>query len=201
MDRLTSSLNNSTKCPYHPAILAAMKLARKKMDRYYSLTDSSSVYRIAMVLHPGMKLEYFRQQRWLKTWIETAQELVQDEFTSRYQKIQEPTSADAKKPNNDFTSFGDLSIKPFDDDMSELDIYLSQPVEQVADPLKWWVIHSSTFPTLSQMAFDYLSIPRMSLGACFPSCADQRRSYINSSRTGFLSRPALVVTHEEYHEQ
>jgi hypothetical protein len=166
MDRLTSSLNNATKRPYHPAILAAMKLARKKMDRYYSLTDSSSAYRIAMVLHPSMKLEYFRQQHWLKTWIETAQELFEDEYASRYQKIREPTIVDDKeKPNNDYAWFGNLSIKPVGSNMSELDVYLSQPVENVTDPLKWWVTHSHTFLTLSQMAFDYLSIPGESPGS------------------------------------
>jgi hypothetical protein len=137
-----------------------MKLAQKKMNRYYSLTDSSSAYRISMILHPGMKLEYFRRQRWLKTWIETAQELVQDEYASRYQKLQEPTGAnDKEKASNDSASFGNLSVKPLDGNMSELDVYLSQPVEDVVDPLKWWVIHTHTFPTLSQMAFDYLSIP------------------------------------------
>jgi hypothetical protein len=49
------------------------------MDRYYSLTDSSSAYQIMMILHPSMKLEYFHQHHWLKTWIEMAKELVQEE--------------------------------------------------------------------------------------------------------------------------
>jgi hypothetical protein len=48
MDKLDSHLNPNTKKPYHPAIQAAMKLARKKINRYYSLTDLSSAYRIAM---------------------------------------------------------------------------------------------------------------------------------------------------------
>jgi hypothetical protein len=48
MDILNSTLNPDTNTSYNPAILAAMNLARKKMDRYYSLTDDSSVYRIAM---------------------------------------------------------------------------------------------------------------------------------------------------------
>jgi hypothetical protein len=48
MDTLNDTLNPKTKELYHPAILAAMKLARKKMDRYYSLTDDSAPYRIAM---------------------------------------------------------------------------------------------------------------------------------------------------------
>jgi hypothetical protein len=48
MDKLDSHLNPHTKKPYHPAIQAAVRLARKKINRYYSLTDLSSVYRIAM---------------------------------------------------------------------------------------------------------------------------------------------------------
>jgi len=48
MDTLTSTLDPETKEPYHPSILAAMELARKKMNRYYSLTDEAAPYRIAM---------------------------------------------------------------------------------------------------------------------------------------------------------
>ena len=53
-----------------------MKLASKKIDRYYSLTDPSSIYRIAMVLHPGMKLEYFHNHEWEAEWIREAERLV-----------------------------------------------------------------------------------------------------------------------------
>jgi len=52
-----------------------MKLAKKKMDWYYSLTDDSSAYHIAMVLHPGFKLEYFWQHDWESDWIEEAKNL------------------------------------------------------------------------------------------------------------------------------
>jgi hypothetical protein len=48
MDTLSSTMDPATKTPYHPSILAAMALARKKMDRYYSLTDDAAPYRIAM---------------------------------------------------------------------------------------------------------------------------------------------------------
>ena len=48
MDKLDSHLNPRMKKPYHPAIQAAMKLACKKINRYYSMTDLSSAYRIAM---------------------------------------------------------------------------------------------------------------------------------------------------------
>lgn len=48
MDKLDTNANAQTKEPYHPSILAAMKFARKKLNHYYSLTDLSAVYRIAM---------------------------------------------------------------------------------------------------------------------------------------------------------
>ncbi|KAG1806029.1 ribonuclease H-like domain-containing protein, partial [Suillus variegatus] len=61
MDKLDSHMSNvETKEEFQPAIRAAMKLARKKMDRYWKMTDDSNTYRIATVLHPGLKLEYFR---------------------------------------------------------------------------------------------------------------------------------------------
>ena len=48
MDTLNNSLDSTTSKTLYVAIQAAMDLARKKMNRYYSLTDESAVYRIAM---------------------------------------------------------------------------------------------------------------------------------------------------------
>ena len=38
-------------------------------------------------------------------------------------------------------------------------MYLSHPVKNVKDPLKWWFDNRQTYPNLSRMAEDYLSIP------------------------------------------
>jgi len=97
MDTLTSNLDPETKQPYHPSILAAMTLARKKMNRYYSLTDDAAPYRIAMVLHPGLKLEYFRLREWEKEWIEQAEKMVREEYAANYEKAAAPeeTSVEA----------------------------------------------------------------------------------------------------------
>jgi hypothetical protein len=162
MDRITSNLNYQTGKVYHPALLAAMKLARKKMDCYYSLTDSSRVYRIAMVLHPGMKLEYFRNQKWEGDWIDEAEALVREEYAARYEKTaEEPSTAskDGSSKNNDgFASFGNLSVTNRHR-ASEIQGYLSLPVENVIDPLKWWTDNKYVYPNLHRMALDYLSIP------------------------------------------
>ncbi|KAJ7831096.1 hypothetical protein B0H13DRAFT_1582379, partial [Mycena leptocephala] len=52
----------------------------RTMNKYYSATDMSNVYRIAMVLHPSLKLEYFKSRKWADTWIATAKDLVSEEY-------------------------------------------------------------------------------------------------------------------------
>ncbi|KAG1872024.1 hypothetical protein C8R48DRAFT_595800 [Suillus tomentosus] len=60
-ERLTNYSHNRK---YLPAICAAVNLAKRTLNRYYQLTDSSEVYRIAMVLHPWHKLLYFKTTGW-----------------------------------------------------------------------------------------------------------------------------------------
>ncbi|KAK7017583.1 ribonuclease H-like domain-containing protein, partial [Favolaschia claudopus] len=55
-------------------------LAKKTMNRYYEHTDESNVYRISMVLHPGLKLAYFNKQNWPAEWIENARRITRTEF-------------------------------------------------------------------------------------------------------------------------
>ena len=44
---------------------------------------------------------------------------------------------------------------------SELTQFLHKPVENVKEPMKWWVANRHVYPNLSHMALDYLSIPGM----------------------------------------
>jgi hypothetical protein len=48
MDKLDAVLRVNSKQKIHPAIKAAVKFAKAKLNRYYSLTDLSPCYRIAM---------------------------------------------------------------------------------------------------------------------------------------------------------
>lgn len=164
MDVLNATLNSSTQKPYHPAIKRAIKLARNKMNRYYSLTDDSHVYRIAMVMHPGLKLQYFRNHQWLKEWIEVAEELVRNEYRDNYEK-ETPSVEPTQRTKR--VSFGNLSVAA-PAHGNELDAYLSLPperIEEEKDPgaaLKWWTMKRHIYPNLHRMALDYLSIPGLS---------------------------------------
>ncbi len=49
MDRIDAMLTNDTMAhTFSPAIRAALKMGKLTLDRYYSLTDDSEVYRTAM---------------------------------------------------------------------------------------------------------------------------------------------------------
>ena len=119
MDKLNLGLNPQSKEAYHPAIKVAMQLAHTKMNHYYSITNNSSAYRIAMgvsfsflilqdwadwsicnpVLHPGLKLEYFCIQDWEDEWIEVAEHLVCDEYIDAYDNC--ATVGDPLNDNNE----------------------------------------------------------------------------------------------------
>lgn len=60
--------------------------------------------------------------------------------------------------SEDFTDFLDIPLEGIEVH-SELDDYLSLPLERVRDPIAWWWEHRAMYPKLSAMAFDYLSIP------------------------------------------
>src|SRR6266852_6888398 len=103
MDKLNNRLNPHSKESYHPAIKAAMRLARSKINQYYSITDRSAAYRItlgtyiqvihaklklirsSLVLHPGLKLDYFHVQEWKDKWIDVAENLVREEYIGEYE--------------------------------------------------------------------------------------------------------------------
>lgn len=62
------------------------------------------------------------------------------------------------KNDDGFASFGNLSVTTAPR-TNEIHEYLSHPVENVKDPLKWWVDNKFLYPNLHCMALDYLSIP------------------------------------------
>ena len=55
-----------------------------------------------LVLHPGLKLEYFQLHGWEADWIKMAEELVWDEYVSRYKdQVVIPDMKDNGGPNTE----------------------------------------------------------------------------------------------------
>jgi hypothetical protein len=130
------------------------------------------------------ELEYFKKHGWEASWIDTACQIVRDEFDRSYASldIEELNENDVQMPeaclfflfrimfsmvtfqipsdksSNIFDNLPDLA-PALSDLLDELDRYLATDVEDVRDALMWWYERRATFPRLSRMARDYLSIP------------------------------------------
>ena len=108
MDHIDRHLASATRDDsYKPCIQAAVAMGKKLLNKYYSYTDHSELYRIAMskfliflihfkshfislpvVLHPSHKLAYFAQAGWPDEWRATAEEIVRAEFERAYVDIE-----------------------------------------------------------------------------------------------------------------
>lgn len=105
MDRIDAQLSTDILDPkYRPSVRVAVALGKKTLNKYYDWTDHSELYRISMstsfystgtpgpslmlalpiVLHPGHKLEYFRDNDWDEEWIDAAKEITRKEYERKY---------------------------------------------------------------------------------------------------------------------
>jgi hypothetical protein len=166
-DTLTAHSKNRS---LSPAIKASLGLGKQTLNQYYSLTDSSEVYQIAMVLHPRYKLQYFKDASWEDNWIDTVNELVCGAFEGSYKhhgasNNVEPSSPPKKallsKPKNIFDSLPSLNAPVPKKFLDELEHYLNTDAKAVDNVLMWWSERQGMYPCLSHMALDYLLIPGM----------------------------------------
>ncbi|TFK59864.1 hypothetical protein BDN72DRAFT_744234, partial [Pluteus cervinus] len=73
IDTIDETFTNSIRDDdLNPAIRSALILAKRTLNKYYSLTDQSAAYRIAMILHPRHKLNYFKEAGWDNDWVDEA---------------------------------------------------------------------------------------------------------------------------------
>jgi hypothetical protein len=56
----------------------------------HSLITNKAI--ICTVLHPQLKLKYFQQHGWEKDWIQTAEEIIRDEFC-KYSRVSSSDSS------------------------------------------------------------------------------------------------------------
>jgi hypothetical protein len=83
MDKMHKELTAAAEnVEYSPALQATLTLGKNLLNKYYSLSDDSEIYRIAthcysnhiyLVLHPKHKLKYFEKQNWEEDWVNLGQ--------------------------------------------------------------------------------------------------------------------------------
>ena len=135
-----------------------------KLDKYYCLTDESPAYVAAVVLHPSHKWHYI-QENWKKEWIQSSKKLMKTLWNG-YKPVESPLPQPQKSSTttNEYLNWRDSHLKP----RLVIDEYerycKSEQVYGFESALAWWLeeTQQKSYPNLSKMAVDILSIPAMS---------------------------------------
>ncbi|OAV91103.1 hypothetical protein PTTG_28064 [Puccinia triticina 1-1 BBBD Race 1] len=157
---------------YPPALRNACRHGLKITNKYYSLTDSSPLYRIAILMHPSFKDEYFKLAKWEPKWIAEAIQLAREMWVSFY-KPKQPTNpgtvpALTSKPRTSMLAgLGDAAAAQGGNCPTDaLDVWLGgglilDGIEPV-NPIKWWLHQKRSgnmHGGLVHMALDVLCCP------------------------------------------
>ncbi|CAJ0910650.1 5676_t:CDS:2, partial [Entrophospora sp. SA101] len=121
-------------------IKGKVKEVIEKLKFYYIRTDAS-VYTIATILDPRLKLDYYRDNNWEANFINNAHQVIKDIYQSGYAPN---LTVFSNSENNDIEEDDDLTSHIYkrqqivrDDD--ELDAYLKSPnAPPKTDVLTWW---------------------------------------------------------------
>jgi hypothetical protein len=135
-----------------------------KMEKYYTLTDEPPAYIAALLLRHSCKWNYITTQ-WKAEWVPKARQIMLDLGPRGYKpKISIiPSFSHSSASTNKFTIWArkhEVSTN-FDDEYARS---CASDIIPVSDSLSWWLelTQQQTYPNLSRMAIDFLSIPAMS---------------------------------------
>lgn len=153
----------------HRILKPCVEAAWNKLEKYYSLTERSVAYTAAMVLVPSQKWAFFDFLGWPQDWIKTAQKEVESLWQTEY-KPNELVSSSAliHKPDSEKTKqqrWLESKKRGIQIVQDEYKTYCQASlVSEEVDARKWWSEETQrkTYPNLSIMALDMLSIPAMS---------------------------------------
>ncbi|TFK84149.1 hypothetical protein K466DRAFT_497099, partial [Polyporus arcularius HHB13444] len=114
------------------------------------------------VMHPKYKVQYFVSQKWPQGWIDTAKDILREEW-KRYKPAPAPTTAATESQADDiFAAALDNASTAVESDA--LEDYLNSPVlASINDSIKYWHILDDGHTPLARMALDIMSAPAASV--------------------------------------
>jgi len=87
-------------------IKVALELGKRIMNKYYNLTDESEIYHVSIgtlflfiallclthfiVLHPGLKTQYFKDNKWPQNWQDNVIAITRKSFDEEYKEPGKP---------------------------------------------------------------------------------------------------------------
>jgi hypothetical protein len=141
---------------------ANINAAWQKLDDYYTRTDDTPIYRVAVFLHPLLKWRWF--ERYWKTkpaWRANAREVIAELWeqykptTTNFNSVARPADDD-----DEWSYFDDTAVT------DQMTLYEQEPypyqMSQKDSPIPYWISKRSIWPELAQMALDVYSTPPMS---------------------------------------
>lgn len=173
---------------YMPAnhFKACVNLGWKKLDYYYTLTDNSPAYVMAVFLHPHWRRRWF-ERKWADKphWLRQVNKTIQTAYDEAKKRHGNIPSVERVSPRQKMSGFDAYNSFDGDEQLDELAMYSQEPpAPKSIDPLAWWVGNQERFPVLRHLAFDLLAAPAS-------TAADER----------LFSQAGRVVNEERPHMQ
>lgn len=155
---------------YHHTLCVQINEGWKKLDRYYELTDHSTVYVTALVLHPAYNWEYLESiWRSKSHWVLHHKRKIKQLWQQDYAATVVPTRDQVTPPNRRLQSKlldleEDQPEELFEDDYKR---WCRRPRDlSLVDrgPLEFWTSDaiSASYPRLQRLALNIFTIPAMS---------------------------------------
>ncbi|KAF5333044.1 hypothetical protein D9758_017293 [Tetrapyrgos nigripes] len=145
----------------HPAVRYSMVKGIAVLDKYYSLTDDSELYRAVMIMHPKYKAQYFLDKGWEEDWIKTAIQIARQIWQDHYRPVTSPDTSQSKPKNALHAKHFAQGANPIDDAFEKYIKTATQ--DDIDDPLVYWELQRKNNPHLAQMGLDYCSVPVISV--------------------------------------
>jgi hypothetical protein len=156
---------------YEPSshIKACINLGWKKLDKYYGLSVKTSAYRMAIFLHPHLKMAWF-ERHWgcRPAWVDVAKAAIDDAYLAAKARwpldAQKAVFLNPVEPTiRSESRFDEYNTLPHEvDSMDNLQLYKREertPGLCSPSPLEWWRQNHTRFRLLRHMAFELFAIP------------------------------------------
>ena len=137
-----------------------------KFNKYYQLTDDTHAYAAVLVFNPRRKWRWI-EKKW-PSWLLPVKRKVQKIWDTTYKPVGSQTNKTSfPRTTNDFWLDIDTDDKEDFSLFNEYTSYCSALPINTRNAIRWWLekTQQKTYPNLSKMALDYLSIPSMSVEA------------------------------------
>lgn len=165
------------------------------LNKYYSITSETPAYAAALLLDPSRRVKYINKM-WPEEWrapaITAARRLWEEKYAATDNPVPDGAfqivTPSVRGERNEFDKLLDeLDVTEAPTELDDFDAFIEvKPQPLVGSPLSWWLHRDQrkTYPRLSRMAIDILSIP--------PESADAESVFSGGRRTLSWDRESMT---------